>query len=91
MNAIVRERFSEIVKELNIDIDLGSIFESINKEIQLGAGEDYAASRGEYLNGRILANWLGWDFVDAKEGIFFDRMIRMISALCAYIKCGKEI
>ena len=73
----IRERFSEIVKELNIDIDLGSIFESINKEIQLGAGEDYAASRGEYLNGRILAKWLGWDFVDAKEGIFFDELGRL--------------
>ena len=73
----IRERFSEIVKELNIDIDLDSIFESINKEIQLGAGEDYAASRGEYLNGRILAKWLGWDFVDAKEGIFFDELGRL--------------
>ena len=73
----IRERFLEIVKELNIDIDLDSIFESINKEIQLGAGEDYAASRGEYLNGRILAKWLGWDFVDAKEGIFFDELGRL--------------
>ena len=36
------------------------------------AGVDYAASRGEYLNGIIMANYLGYEFVDAAEVIFFD-------------------
>jgi aspartate kinase len=44
----------------------------IRKNIQLGAGADYAASRGEYLNGILLADYLGWAFVDAAKGIFFD-------------------
>ena len=36
------------------------------------AGKDFSASRGEYLNGIILANYLGYDFIDAADVIFFD-------------------
>lgn len=35
------------------------------------AGRDYAASRGEYLNCKVLAKYLGFEFIDAKEIIFF--------------------
>ena len=35
------------------------------------AGKDYAASRGEYLNGIVMANYLGYEFVDAAEVIVF--------------------
>ncbi len=34
---------------------------------------DFCASRGEYMNGRLLAAYLGWDFVDPAEFIKFDR------------------
>lgn len=34
--------------------------------------EDYAASRGEYLNGLLIADYLGYDFIDPKDVIFFD-------------------
>ena len=34
--------------------------------------EDYAASRGEYLNGNIMAEYLGIEFIDAAEVIFFN-------------------
>lgn len=36
------------------------------------AGRDYAASRGEYLNSKVLAKYLGFDFIDAGKYIFFD-------------------
>jgi aspartate kinase len=39
-----------------------------------GAGTaDYAASRGEYLNGLIVAELLGYEFIDAADVIFFDK------------------
>ena len=47
-------------------------FEEIAKNFQNKAGENYAASRGEYLNGIIMANYLGYEFVDAAEVIFFE-------------------
>ena len=34
---------------------------------------DFAASRGEYLNGVLLANYLGWDFIDAADVVRFDK------------------
>lgn len=51
----------------------------MSRNIQLGAGADYAASRGEYLNGILLADYLGWDFVDPQQGIFFDEEGRLDS------------
>ena len=41
-------------------------------KIEAKAGKDYAASRGEYLNGIIMANYLGYEFVDSAEVIIFN-------------------
>ena len=38
------------------------------------AGRDYAASRGEFLNSKVLAKYLGFEFIDAAKYIFFDDM-----------------
>ena len=45
----------------------------IAKQFEEKAGSDYAASRGEYLNGIIMANYLGFPFVDSAEVIRFDK------------------
>ncbi|MEM1107287.1 MAG: aspartate kinase [Planctomycetota bacterium] len=73
---IIETRFREIVADLGVsslDIDalLGEVKNGIAENAQAGRGPDYAASRGEYLNGRILAEYLGVAFVDAAEVIFF--------------------
>ncbi|MBO7515277.1 MAG: aspartate kinase, partial [Lachnospiraceae bacterium] len=36
------------------------------------AGRDYAASRGEYLNGIVMAAYLGYEFIDAATVIRFN-------------------
>ncbi|MBR5226320.1 MAG: aspartate kinase [Clostridia bacterium] len=68
----IQERYQGIANELGVEIDLDAHLVEVRKQIQLGAGEDYAASRGEYLNGILLAAYMGWDFVDPVDGIFFD-------------------
>ena len=68
----IEERYHEIADELGVSVDLDAHLAEVRKQIQLGAGEDYAASRGEYLNGILLAGYMGWDFVDPQQGIFFD-------------------
>ncbi|MDY5350274.1 MAG: aspartate kinase [Candidatus Ventricola sp.] len=68
----IRERYHGIAQELGLSVDLDAHLDEVKKNICLGAGADYAASRGEYLNGILLADYLGWDFIDAKDGIFFD-------------------
>src|SRR5699024_7786586 len=56
---------------LHLNLDLTSEFEVIEDQFRNQAGKDYAASRGEYLNGIIMANYLGFEFIDAAEVIFF--------------------
>jgi aspartate kinase len=67
----IKDRYKDIIKGLGLALSLDSEFEVIESEFLAGAGRDYAASRGEYLNGIIMANYLGYEFVDAAEVIFF--------------------
>ena len=70
LNAI-RERYQEIIDGLALDLSLDSEFAIIRENFLKKAGSDYAASRGEYLNGIIMANYLGYTFIDAAEVILF--------------------
>ena len=67
----VCERYNQIIEGLGLSIDLTSEYEMILGAISHHAGRDYAASRGEYLNGRILAELLGFDFIDSADVIRF--------------------
>ncbi len=69
---VIKERYAEIVDGLGIDFDLETPFDEIAKHIESGAGSDYIASRGEYLNALILAAALGYDFIDAADVLFFE-------------------
>ena len=71
MNAI-RDRFQEIIDGLGLTISLEEEFAVIQKAFEERAGSDYAASRGEYLNGKIMAAYLEYTFIDAAEVICFD-------------------
>ncbi len=64
-------RYEDIIAGLGLSLSLQDEFDRIIMDLQKGAGMDYAASRGEYLNGIVLADYLGWQFVDAASVIFF--------------------
>ncbi len=73
----VRQRFVEIADQLGVK-DTGWLTEEldrveagIEREAADGQGPDYAASRGEALNARLLAAHLGWAFIDAADVIHF--------------------
>ncbi|QGU94882.1 aspartate kinase [Clostridium bovifaecis] len=70
---IIEERYKEIVKELELSIDIDAHLKEVRKQISQGASADYTASRGEYLNGLILADFLNYDFIDAADIILFDK------------------
>ena len=76
----IAQRYHGIAGELGLTVDLDAHLAEVQKHIQLGAGADYAASRGEYLNGILLSDYLGWDFVDPQTCIFFDEEGRLDSA-----------
>ena len=66
------ERYRDIIKGLGLDYSLEDEFANIKMAILHRAGRNYVASRGEYLNSRILAKFLGFTFVDAEDCVFFD-------------------
>lgn len=68
----IEARYQEIIDGLELSLSLEAEFAKIAENFKNKAGSDYAASRGEYLNGIIMANYLGYEFIDAAEVIFFD-------------------
>lgn len=67
----IQDRYNGIIADLGIELSLEKEFDTIKACFIGKAGRDYAASRGEYLNGIILAKYLNFNFVDPAEAIFF--------------------
>ena len=65
-------RYNEIIRGLELDFSLDDEFAVIEEHLKTGPDSDYIASRGEYLNGRVMANYLGFEFIDPVTCIFFD-------------------
>ena len=68
----IQERYNEIIKGLDLALSLDYEFDIIRDQFMAKAGKDYAASRGEFLNGIIMARYLGFEFIDAADVILFD-------------------
>lgn len=69
--ADIEARYQEIIDGLKLELSLKDEFAVIEKNFKEKAGSNYAASRGEYLNGIIMAAFLGFTFIDAATVIFF--------------------
>lgn len=67
----IEERYNSIIQGLGLEIRLDKEFSRIKEDFKSKKGRDYAASRGEYLNGLLLADYLKYTFVDAAEVVFF--------------------
>ena len=65
--ADIQKRYQEIIEGLGITLSLDEEFATIRDNFAKKIGRDYAASRGEYLNGRVIAAYLGYEFIDAAE------------------------
>ena len=87
----IRARYDEIIKGLGIKLDLSDEFKTIEKNLKGGADKDYAASRGEYLNGRIMAAYLGYEFIDPADFIIFDKKTDNYEAEKTYKNLGKKL
>ena len=69
--ADIKARFDGIIADLGLTVNLDKEFAVIEHAFLARVGRDYAASRGEFLNGKLLAAYLGFDFIDPAEVIFF--------------------
>lgn len=68
----IKRRFVEMKEQLGLNVDIEKHIDDIRQNILNGASRDYVASRGEYLNSILIADYLGFTFVDAAEIVCFD-------------------
>lgn len=68
----IKERYNEIITGLELDFSLEEDFKIVAENFKNKAGKDYAASRGEYLNGKVMAAYLGYEFIDSATVIRFE-------------------
>ena len=76
----IRSRYDNIIRDLSLPMNLDGEFAVIDEMLKNGASADYAASRGEYLCAKVLSVYLGFDFVDAAEVVFFQENGQLDSA-----------
>lgn len=76
---IIKSRYEEIIKGLDLDLSLDDEIAVIAENLKKGTSIDYIASRGEYLNGIVLAKCLGYEFIDSAEVILFDENGKFLS------------
>ena len=71
--AKIAARYGAIACELGLSLDIEALLAKTRADIERVRTPDFAASRGEYLNGVLLADYLGWDFIDAADVVRFDK------------------
>lgn len=69
----IKKRYQEIIDGLQLELSLDNEFAQIKEDFIGKKGREYAASRGEYLNGIVMAEYLGYAFLDAALAIRFDK------------------
>ena len=69
--ARIRDRYLSIAQGLHLKVDIAARLDEVEQGISAGKGKDWCASRGEYLCGILMADYLGWRFVDAADGSVF--------------------
>ena len=68
---LIKERFISIKNDLNLSFPIEDELASLEKELNKSINIDYLVSRGEYLTAKLMAEYLGFPFVDAKKLITF--------------------
>ena len=69
---MIAERYRDICKELELKVDIESELAALRKEIDEGISKDKLVSRGEYFSALLMADFLGYDFIDAEKWLKFD-------------------
>lgn len=77
----IRNRFQKIITELELDFPLDAEIKTLRTHLENDPQRDYVMSRGEYLNSRILADWLGFTFVDPAWCVSFDENGKLDAAM----------
>ena len=70
---MITSRYLEIRDELELNLDLESEFEALKKRLdKKRVTQDELVSRGEYFSAKLMAAYLGYNFVDAADWVKFN-------------------
>lgn len=75
---VIQDRFNVTCGNLGINLNLAEDFDRISENLKNGCSQDYMASRGEYLCAKMVAEFLGFDFLDTEGLIVFDEKGRFL-------------
>lgn len=93
----IEQRLGRIKEELELGFDLAGEMEKLKRRLSRDISTDELVSRGEYLTSRLMADYLGYEFVDAADCVFFsydgqiDRDKTCLAISSAYEKHGKIV
>ena len=68
----IEKRFSEIAEDLKLEEFWDEELKFVFDQIKNSNNKDFIVSRGEFLNAKLMAKYLDYDFIDAKDIIIFD-------------------
>ncbi|MBQ9520071.1 MAG: aspartate kinase [Acholeplasmatales bacterium] len=69
---MIYNRFLGVQADLNISYDIKKDLDLLKAELNKTISQDYLVSRGEYLTSKLMAAYIGYDFVDAKDLLRFN-------------------
>lgn len=69
--AMIRDRYCAIRDELGLKIDLEGEFNALREKMEHGISREELVSRGEYFSARLMAEYLGFEFIDATRWLYF--------------------
>ncbi len=69
---MIRQRYLDIRNDLGLKTDLEGEFAALREKMERGISQDELVSRGEYFAARLMADYLGFHFVDAAEWLVFN-------------------
>ena len=67
----IRERYCTIRDELELKTDLESEFDALHQKMESGISCEELVSRGEYFSARLMADFLGYAFIDVTRWLYF--------------------
>ena len=67
----IQSRFAEMRNELGLNYDVEADFAALRARLDRDMSVDELVSRGEYFTSKLLAEYLGFAFVDAADWVFF--------------------
>ncbi len=91
------DRFVGVQNDLKINYEIKNDLEQLKAELNKNISQDYLVSRGEYLTSKLMAAYIGYEFVDAKDLLRYsydgklDEVLTEKNVKLAFSKYGKIV